>query len=339
MIIDMHAHYLPTGFLEATKRGQDWYGWRLFKDASGGAYLAVEERSFPIPSNSDVLEPEKRHAIRKREQDVDMEALIVLAYMWNYHLETKQAIAVCREVNQELADIQKSYPEYYRGLALLPMQDTASAIAEMERAVKDLGLRSFAIGASVNGKNLDDPTLMPVLEAAADANVTLSVHPPMWDRAGEGRFPRYYFANSFGAPLESSLAGMSIIYSGLLDRHPNLKIALSQGGGWVHYGIGRFTLRYHQRQDARPMQRPPEEYLGMMYYDCLVHDAGSLQLLIDRVGADRVMIGTDWPAGGDIPGGAPQWIQKQDFLSEADKLKILYKNAATFLGIEQHVSR
>lgn len=339
MIIDMHAHFLPRAFVAAAKKAQSWYGWQLARDASGAEHLLVEERSFPLPPGCDIPDPEERHRIRKETQGIDMEALIVIAYMWNYHLETKDSIAACREINEELADLQKSYPDNYRALALLPMQDTAAAVREMERYVKDYGLKSFTIGASVNGKNLDDPTVLPILEEAAKAGVTLSVHPPMWARAGEHRLPRYYFANSFGAPLESSLAAMSVIYSGLLDRYPDLKIFFSQGGGWVHYGVGRFTLRYYQREDARPMAEPPENYLGRMYYDCLIHDAESLRLLVSRVGADRVVIGTDYPAGGDIPGegGAPKWIQDQDFLSDEEKDMILYKNAARFLGLEDVV--
>ena len=339
MIIDMHAHFLPRAFVAAASKGKSWYGWELLRNGEGQEFLLVEERGFPLPPGCGISDPEERHRIRKSSQGVDMEALIVIAYMWNYHLETKDSIAACREVNEELGDLQKSYPDHYRGLAVLPMQDPAAAVKEMERCVKDLGIRSFAIGASVNGKNLDDPTVLPVLEQAAEAGVTLSIHPPMWARAGEHRFPRYYFANSFGAPLESSLAAMSVIYSGLLDRYPDLKLFFSQAGGWVNYGVGRFTLRYYQREDARPMSEPPENYLSRMYFDCLIHDAESLKLLVSRVGADHVVIGTDFPAGGDIAveGGAPKWIQDQAFLTGEEKDLILYKNAMRFLGLKEAV--
>jgi aminocarboxymuconate-semialdehyde decarboxylase len=333
VIIDMHAHYTPRGFLEAAKRGKSWYGWRMLHDAQGQEYLSLGERVFPFPQGSDLLNPEKRIQTRIAEQGIDFEALIVIGYMWNYHLEPKEGVAFCREVNQELADVQKAYPQHYRGLAILPMQDPATAVKEMEHAVKDMGLGSFAIAASVNGRNLDDPTVLPILEAAAAANVSLTVHGPLWGRAGEERFPRYYFSNSFGAPLESSLAVMSVIYSGLLDRYPDLRICFTHGGGWVPYGMGRFALRYQQREDARPMAASPETYLGRMYYDCLIHDSESLKLLVSRVGADHIVIGTDYPAGGDIPGGAANWIRQQPFLSGEDKEKILWRNVARFLGL------
>ena len=161
----------------------------------------------------------------------------------------------------------------------------------------------------------------------------MTSHPPTRDRAGEERFPRYFFANSFGAPLESSLAVMSVIYSGLLDRCPDLRLSFTHGGGWVQYGVGRFTLRYHQREDARPMAAPPEDYLRRMYYDCLIHDAESLKLLVRRVGSERIMIGTDYPAGGDILGGAVNWIQARDWLAPADKENILWRNAARLLEL------
>ena len=334
----MHAHYTPRGFLAAAKKGKDWYGWRMLHDAQGREYMSLDERVFPYPRGSDVLDPQTRIQTRIAKNGVDFEALIVIGYMWNYHLGLKEGVAFCREVNQELADLEKAYPQHYRGLAILPMQNPDTAIKEMEHAVKDLGLKSFVIAASVNGRNLDDPTVLPILEAAAAANVSLTVHGPLWGRAGEERFPRYYFSNSFGAPLESSLAVMSVIYSGLLDRHPDLRISFTHGGGWVPYGVGRFALRYKQREDARPMAASPETYLGKMYFDCLIHDSESLKLLVSRVGADHIFIGTDYPAGGDIPGGAPDWIKQQPFLSADDKEKILWRNVARFLGLPAAVS-
>jgi aminocarboxymuconate-semialdehyde decarboxylase len=214
------------------------------------------------------------------------------------------------------------------------MQDTNLALRELEHVVKDLGMRSIVIGTTVLGNLLDDPSLLPVLEAAAQAGVFINTHPPLFGVTGSERLPRFFFTNSFGAPLESSIAIMSIIYSGLLDRYPDVKISFRQGGGWVLYGVGRFSLRYHQRDDARPMAEPPEAYLSRLYYDCLIHDSESLHFLINRVGADHVMLGTDNPAGGGIIGGTVRWIREQPYLSDTDKANILGDNAARLLGLE-----
>lgn len=333
MIVDMHTHYHPRGFVEAAKKGRSWYGWRVVQDNEGRQLKTYDESISRYHPNSDLLDPMKRIQGRTAEQGIDFEALIIIGTMFNYQLPPREGAAFCREVNEELSELQKSHPGNFRGLGLLPMQDTGLAIRELEHAVKDLGLTSFTISSSVYGKNLDDPAILPVLEEIATADVTVTCHPPLASRAGEERLPRYYFANSFGAPLESSLAVMSVIYSGLLDRHPNLRISFTHGGGWVQYGVGRFTLRYYQREDARPMASPPADYLRRMYYDCLIHDVDSLQLLVKRVGADKIMIGTDYPAGGDIPGGAVNWIKAQEWLSDDDKENILWRNASRFLGL------
>ena len=127
---------------------------------------------------------------------------------------------------------------------------------------------------------------------------------------------------------------MSVVYSGLLDRHPNLRIMFTQGGGWIHFGIGRLDHRYKQRADARPMASPPADYLSRMYFDCLVHDEDTVSTAADpcRILAE-FLAGTDFPATGDIPGGAMRWIGKSQRLSTLDKQRILWRNAFTFLGL------
>ena len=126
---------------------------------------------------------------------------------------------------------------------------------------------------------------------------------------------------------------MSIVHSGLLDRYPDMRILFTQGGGWIHFGVGRLNLRYLQRADSRTMAHPPIDYLSKMYFDCLVHDMDSLELLKKRAGADHIVIGTDYPAGGDIVGGAVRWIENCPFLDATEKDKVLFRNAERFLGL------
>src|SRR6185503_17161284 len=287
MAIDMHAHWTPRGLIQASAAGRDWYGWRILKDQKGREHIAQGERILQFAASSAALDnPAKRARLRKEGESIDLEMLLLTAVWWNYHLDEAEAARFCREVNVEVAEVQRAYPERFQGVALLAMQHPKLALHEMEYAAGHLGLRTVFVASNVRGLNLDEPAVLPVLEAAAAQ-----------------RLPRYHFWNSFGAPLESSIAAMSIVYSGLLDRHPGARFMFTQGGGWIHFGGGRLNLRYLQREDARPMAQPPVDYLARMYFDCLVHDYDSLELMKKRAGADHIFIGTDYPAGGNIDGG------------------------------------
>ena len=334
MAIDMHAHWTPRELIRKSAQGDDWYGWRILKDAKGREYVTQGERIIQFAASRAALDdPMRRANLRQQGEGIDLEMLLLTAVWWNYYLDETEAARFCREVNTEVAEVQRAYPDRFQGVAMLPMQHPKLALREMEYVSGQLGLRTVFVASNVRGLNLDEPAVLPLLEAAAGMGLSIVVHPTIWDKAGEERMPRYYFWNSFGAPLESSLAAMSIVYSGLLDRHPDARIMFTQGGGWIHFGVGRFNLRYLQREDARPMKQPPVNYLSRLYFDCLVHDDDSLELLKKRAGADHIFIGTDHPAGGNIVGGAVPWIKKCKFLSDAEKERVLWRNAAGFLQL------
>jgi aminocarboxymuconate-semialdehyde decarboxylase len=334
MAIDMHAHWTPRGLIQRSAEGKDWYGWRILKDAGGREHIAQGERTLQFAASSAALDdPARRARLRKQHEGIDLEALLLTGTFWNYHLDEAESAKFCREVNEEVAEVAAAYPDRFRGVAVLPMQHPKVALEQLDYAAGNLGLRAVFVASNIRGMNLDEPAVLPVLEAAAERGLSIVVHPTIWDKAGDDRFPRYHFWNSFGAPLESSLAAMSIVYSGLLDRHPGARIMFTQGGGWIHFGVGRLNLRYLQRADARPMARPPVEYLSRLYFDCLVHDYDSLELVKKRAGADHIFIGTDYPAGGNIVGGAVPWIEKCKFLDDQEKQKILWRNAAEFLQL------
>jgi aminocarboxymuconate-semialdehyde decarboxylase len=334
--IDMHSHWAPRALIQRSAAGRDWYGWRIFKDQSGREYVTHGERILQSPASRHALDdPAERARIRKETEGIDMQALLLTGTLLKfYELDEADSARFCREVNEEVAEVQSAYPDSFRGVAVIPMQHPKAALKELDHAVGHLGLRAIFVASNVRGLNLDEPAVLPVLEAAAAMGVSIVVHPTMWGKAGEDRMPRYHFWNSFGAPLESSLAVMSIIYSGLLDRHPDVRIMFTQGGGWIHFGVGRLHLRYLQREDARPMAHPPADYLKRLYFDCLVHDYDSLELMKTRAGADHIFIGTDFPGGGNIVGGAVPWIRKCEFLSENEKEQVLSRNAAAFLQLD-----
>jgi aminocarboxymuconate-semialdehyde decarboxylase len=333
MAIDMHCHWTPKGLVSASKAGRDWYGWHLFRNEKGHEFVVHGHEALPFSASRSVLDdPAGRAAMRKDKEGIDLQNLVLTATFFSYYLDEAKAVQFCREVNAEVAEVQKAYPDKYRGVAVLPMQHPKIALRELEHAMK-LGLSTIMMATHVRGMNLDEPAVLPIVEAAAEMGVAMMVHPVIWEKAGEERFPRYNFWNSFGAPLESSLAAMSLVHSGLFDRQPDIRILFTQGGGWIHFGVGRLNLRYVQRADSRTMAKPPVEYLSQMYFDCLVHDEDSLELLKKRAGADHIVIGTDFPAGGDILGGAVKWIEGSPLFTAEEKQLVLRKNAERFLGL------
>ena len=195
----------------------------------------------------------------------------------------------------------------------------------------DVGLRALAVPTNARGRNLDDPTVLPLLEQALERDIPLVVHPTYLHPAAPERFPRYYFANSFGAPLDAAVATMSLVHGGVLDRHPGARILVVNGAGCAAGEIGRFDRRWHERDDARSMPLPPSAYLDQLYYDSLVLDEATLRLLVHRVGSQRVAIGTDHPFRSDVPEGAAAWISDMGWLDDEQRQDLRYRTARSFL--------
>jgi aminocarboxymuconate-semialdehyde decarboxylase len=332
MTVDIHSHFWPQGLLRAAHAGDEWFGWEPVRLASGILGLALGDRlvRFPVP-DTDLADFDAREETRRR-RSVDAEVMMHVGFLWNQHLDGEQAASHCRELNEELAAAQSDHPSVYRGLGVLPFHAPDLFGRELA-ALLDTGLRAVALPASVRGANLDEGHLLSMVEQLVSAGVAMLIHPTYLDPPGRLRFPRYYFVNSIGASLECTVAFMSLIHAGLFDRHEDPKIVIVQGGGSVPYEIGRFSLRYHERSDLRTMAEPPDAYLRRAYYDCMIADSDSLRFLVDRVGADRVMVGTDFPFKSDVPQGAAAWIAEHPGLEADQKSAILDGNARRVFGL------
>lgn len=336
--VDMHTHFWPDSFLEAATRGSEWFGWKL-ETSSDGVSVLTGDRFGPYNvkglRSQDLRDPAARIARRQAEQGIDFEAVMIVGYLWSYHLGARDSAALAREVNDELSRLEASDGDHFSGLAHLPLPHTDESIGEIDRCVRDLGLRHFACASHVEGMNLDHPQIVPVLHAIAEVGGTLSVHPAFFDKIGEhDRLAAPLFRNGLAAPLEAGTALVSIMMSGVFDRYPNFSAWVSHGGGASMYAMGRFQRRYLALPgDERPMPRPPKDYLRRFYYGNLVHDDEALRHLIDRVGSDRITIGTDHPFPWDHEGGSAEWIRSAPFLDEDQRDAILWRNAASFLGL------
>jgi aminocarboxymuconate-semialdehyde decarboxylase len=328
--IDVHAHLTPQCFWQATEKGGDWHSLKREKAERGQECAIVGERR-------QVLPPRAKWTPEERLADMDslgVDVHVVSPYVgfYNYHLDAKVAAATARATNDEISSMTKSWPTRFAGLGTLPMQDVKGAIAELERCMTGLGLKGAEINDHVNGRTLDEAEFRPFWKAADQLGALIFFH-----QGGETlvspRTKRYHLPNTVGNLVDRAVTFATLVSGGVMDECPNLKIVLGHGGGYTCYGIGRMDRGWQVRAEARVnIAKPPSTYLRKFYYDCIVYTESALRFLIDTVGADRVVFGTDWPY--DMALDWPvSWILSMESLSQEEKDAILWKNLERLLNI------
>ena len=235
---------------------------------------------------------------------VDKQVLSTIPVLFNYWAKPADAWDTAKFFNDHIAETVGAHPTRFIGLGTVPMQDTDLSIEELNRCVKELGLAGVEIGTNVNGLNLSDPRFRPFFAEAEKLNCALFIHP--WEMMGEAQMQDYWLPWLVGMPAETTRAICSLIFGGVLEAFPKLRIAMAHGGGSFAYTLGRIQHGFEARPDLVAKHNPisPRHYLGKFWVDSLVHDARSLDLLIDVVGPDAVCVGSDYPfpLGEDIPG-------------------------------------
>ena len=328
--IDIHAHLTPQCFWRATEGGGDWHTIRRDTDARGRPCAIVGGRR-------QVLPPRARWTPEERLADMDslgVDVQVVSPYvgLYNYQLDTAIALATSRALNDEIAEMTRAWPQRFAGLGTLPMQDVKAAVAELERSITTLGLKGVEINDHVNGRTLDEPEFRPFWKAAEQLGALIFFH-----QGGETlvspRSTRYHLPNTIGNLVDRAVTFATLVSGGVMDECPDLKICLAHGGGYTCYGIGRLDRGWRARLEARGhITKPPSAYLGRFYYDCIVYTEPALRFLIDTVGVDRVVFGTDWPY--DMALDWPvSWILAMETLTQEEKDAILWKNLATLLDL------
>ena len=328
-VIDVHAHLLPRSAIAAAESGGAWFGSKIEDDDIGRPVIITGERREGMGGKAH-YESMERRIERMDEMGVDMQILSLNPIFFRHYLDADNGAAAAVSVNDEIAGFIEQWPTRFGGYGALPMQDPDPAIAELERVMAIDGMIGACVGTHVDGANWDEPHLFPVLEAAQDLGALMFFHPS--DRRLEKHLPRYHLHNSISNPTETTIAIASIIHGGVLDRLPNLKTLFAHGGGYACCGAPRFDHAYTVRREAKEnISMFPSEYLSRLWYDSLVYDYGMLRRLIEVVGIDKVMLGTDFPA--DMGQADPvDWVNGSD-LSAEERSAVLGDTAAALLEL------
>jgi len=275
--------------------------------------------------------------VRMKECDhfsVDVQVLSTIPVLFSYWANPQDCLQVSKFLNDHIADIVRRYPKRFVGLGTVPMQSPSMAIKEMERCVKDLGLAGIEIGSHINDWNLNDENLFPFFEAAQELGASIFVHP--WDMMAKDKMEKYWLPWLVGMPAETSLAICSMIFGGVFEKLPNLKVAFAHGGGSFPATISRIEHGFNVRPDlcAVDNNKNPKDYLGKFWIDSLVHDQRMLDYLIDLVGADKIALGTDYPFPlGELEPG--KLIHSMPYPKDV-KETLLSGSALNWLGLEKN---
>jgi aminocarboxymuconate-semialdehyde decarboxylase len=294
--IDIHTHLLPPELPPKSPVRLEHL------DACRARMLRADGTLFrEIESNAWEAERRLREC---DEAGVGMQVLSTVPVLFNYGARAQDAHELSRFLNDQLASVCAKRPRRFAGLGTLPMQSPDLAVRELTRCVRELGLAGVQIGTHVERWNLSDPELFPVFAAAESLGAAVFVHP--WDMMGQERMQKYWLPWLVGMPAEGALAICSLIFGGVLEKLPRLRIAVAHGGGAFPGTLGRIEHGFFARPDlvAVDNAQPPSRYLKRIYVDSLVHDARSLRLLLDLFGPERIALGSDYPfpLGEEKPG-------------------------------------
>ena len=327
MRIDIHTHIMPENMPNWTQK----FGYGEFihlEHRNCEACMIKGDKLFRVVEENCFKED-----LRIKEMDeteVSQQVLSTIPVLFNYWANAADGLETSRFLNDHIAETVSKNPDRFIGLGTVPMQDVDMALKEMERCVQELKMPGLEIGSNINGENLSEKKFFPFYEAAEKMGCSLFVHP--WDMMGENDMQKYWLPWLVGMPAETSRAICSMIFGGVFEKFPNLRVAFAHGGGSFPITIGRIQHGFDVRPDLVAIDNPisPKNYIGKFWVDSLVHDKKAMEFLIDLMGDDKVCLGSDYPfpLGEHKPG---RLIEKMKLSKKVEK-KLFYKNAIEWLN-------
>lgn len=325
--IDIHAHFFPEAYLKLIAEEGGRFELRLSRSDPKGPVIQIGPlRVGPLRSAFSDLD------VRRKEMDrqgVRVHALS-LTYPMVYWADGDLGLRLARAMNDALAQAHTAFPDRFVGLATLPMQEPKLALEELDRVARLPGIRGAYLGTNIRGRELSDPDFFPLYERMEALRLPLFLHPI--DVVGAQRLVPYYLGNLLGNPFDTAVAAAHLIFGGVLDRFKHIQICLPHAGGAFPYLVGRLARGWKVRSECKHLKRPPSAYLRRFTYDTISHSAEALHYLVGLVGADRVMLGSDYcfDMGYERP---VQIITRLRGLRQSDRARILGGNAARVLRL------
>ncbi|MBS1652714.1 MAG: amidohydrolase [Bacteroidetes bacterium] len=331
-IIDTHTHIIPEHLPDFTKK----FGYGNFitlqHHQKGKAWMMQGEKKFrEIDAN---CWDANIRITEMKQHGIDTQVICTIPVMFSYWAKDTDCLELSQFLNNDIAQTCNKYSEYFIGLATLPMQNASMAVKELERCMK-LGFKGIQIGSNVNNLNLNEEQFYPIWEAAEALSAAVLIHP--WQMMGQEHMTKYWLPWLVGMPAEISRAACSMIFGGIFDKFPKLKVCFAHGGGSLLPTLGRIIHGWECRPDlvAIDNKNNPKSYLGKFWVDSHVCDHKQLQYVIDMIGANKIVQGSDYPfpLGEAIPGE----LVKTAPISSEYKHEILSTAAMDWLSLKQIV--
>jgi aminocarboxymuconate-semialdehyde decarboxylase len=311
-VIDVHAHVTPQRFQRAVLAGDDWHGMTI----ADGELDNLPNRWLP-----------ERRIEEMDAIDVDVQVVSPTDVFYQYWQDPKVTQTISREVNEEVAEMARDYPGRIMGLGTLPMQDTERAIEEATYGIKELGLVGFMIDDHVNALTYDHDVFEDLWTAIEELGAFILIH-QFHPTVVYYRIQDYFLLNSVGNLVDRTLAWCALIYGGVMDRCPNLKICLAHAGGYVPYALDRIDTGWEVWEGSRGASKDkPSTYVDRFYYDTVTFTDRNLRFMLDVLGSENVVFGTDWPAPMQVY-DAVERLKKTEVLKEKERDDLLWRTAA-----------